>query len=170
MRKNRIREEYDHETGEVVDVEDTLVSLEEVSAQLAELRSQDKDKVFEWPDPRPMSPPLGYIPETSLSEKIRQMVRSEHLRYAAMNSGMETFEEADDFDVDDDFDPSSPYEMFFDQPIVSAEAHPSGTSQPLQDFPAGGGGAQPPSGEPSGGATAPPSGGPGGPSGPGKTS
>lgn len=161
MAKKVVAEEYDPTTGEVVDVEGVQVTHAEVAAQIAELKAQDTKKAFEWPDPRPMAPPLGYQPEMSLAERIRAMVRSEHVRYAAMQSGMETFEEADDFDVDDDFDPTSPYELFFDQPVVSAEAHPSGLAQPVEPGPAGGGGAQPPSGEPAGGGT-PPSGAPSG--------
>lgn len=148
MVKVRKTEEYDPTTGEVVDVETPQVSYEEVQAQLEQLKAGDHRKVFEWPDPRPVAPPIGYVPEMSLAERIRAMVRSEHLRYAAMQGGMETFEEADDFDVDDDFDPSSPYEMFFDPPVVSAEAHPSGVSSPLDEPGRGGGGAEPPSGKP----------------------
>lgn len=158
MAKKVISEEYDHETGELVDVETLEVSHSEVREDLAALKAQDKDKVFEWPDPRPMAPPLGFHPEPSLAERIRNMVRSEHLRLAAEGSGMETFEEADDFDVDDDFDPSSPYEMFFDQPIVSPEASPTGVPQPVNgagngtgEAPAaGGGGPQAPSGNQTG--------------------
>lgn len=64
----------------------------------------------EMPSPLPVAPPVGYKKRPSLSEQIREMVRSEHLRRAAVESGMETFEEADDFDVPDDEDPASPYE------------------------------------------------------------
>lgn len=45
------------------------------------------------------------------------MVVSEKLRMEALAAGQETFEEADDFDVDDDFDPTSPYEVNFDPPL-----------------------------------------------------
>lgn len=65
-------------------------------------------------DPIPMAPPLGYQKEPSLSEKIRAMVRGEHVRLAALQAGAETFEEADDFDVGEDVDPSTPYEEVFD--------------------------------------------------------
>lgn len=73
----------------------------------------------ETPDPVPMAPPLGYNRQPSLTEKIRAMVRSEHVRLAAMQAGMETFEEADDFEVGDDLDPSTPYEEVFD-PVDAA--------------------------------------------------
>jgi hypothetical protein len=73
--------------------------------------SKDRSEV---PDPVPMAPPVGYVKQESLTEKIRAMVRGEHLRLAAINAGAETFEESDDFDVGDDVDPSSPYEEVFD--------------------------------------------------------
>lgn len=71
---------------------------------------------YEVPDPTPMAPPVGYKPGPSIAEQIRQMVRSEHVRFAAEQAGVDTFEEADDFDAPDDeeFDPSTPYEQEFD--------------------------------------------------------
>lgn len=68
-------------------------------------------------DGTPVAPPIGYRPQPSLASQIRMMVRSEQLRMEAEKAGMETFEEADDFDVGDDFDPTSPYENDFDPPI-----------------------------------------------------
>lgn len=69
----------------------------------------------ELPDPTPMAPPVGFKRQKPLHELIREMVRSEHLAQAAAAAGAETFEESDDFDVDDDsYDPSTPYEMTFE--------------------------------------------------------
>lgn len=65
-------------------------------------------------DPTPMAPPVGYKRHPSLAEQIREMVRSERLAAEAAAAGYETFEEADDFDVDDDVDPNSKYEGDFD--------------------------------------------------------
>lgn len=72
-------------------------------------------------DPVPMSPPVGYTPELSMIEIVRQQIRGEHLRLAALNSEMETFEEADDFEVSegDEIDIISPWEEQFD-PVESA--------------------------------------------------
>lgn len=42
------------------------------------------------------------------------MVRSERLKLEVEAQGQETFDEADDFDIGDDFDPTSPYESDFD--------------------------------------------------------
>lgn len=69
------------------------------------------------PDPTPIEPPIGYKPAPSLFEQIREMVRSETLRQAAEDAGAETFEEADDFEVGDDWDPRSPYENEWDTPM-----------------------------------------------------
>lgn len=70
----------------------------------------------EMPSPLPIAPPVGYKKSPSIAEQIRAMVISEKLKEEARAAGKETFEEADDFDVDDDFDPSSPYEANFDIP------------------------------------------------------
>lgn len=70
----------------------------------------------EIPDPTPIAPPLGYKKQPSLAEQIRAMVRSEALRQAAEAAGAESFEEAEDFDVDEDMEPHTPYEAVFDPP------------------------------------------------------
>lgn len=58
-------------------------------------------------DTTPMELPLGYKPQESMDEKLRRIVREE-VSDAASRHGLETFEEADDFVVDDadDFLPS----------------------------------------------------------------
>lgn len=64
----------------------------------------------EVPDPRPVARPLHVdVPET-LAEMIQRMVRSQVSRQAEA-VGFETFEDADDFDVGDDEELSSPYEL-----------------------------------------------------------
>lgn len=58
----------------------------------------DKDGA-EVLNPVPMQPPLGYKPQLSLAEQIRQQVRA----MSAMNQmEPETEEEADDFEIADD--------------------------------------------------------------------
>lgn len=68
-------------------------------------------------DPRPLAPPIGYKRQPTMVELIRDMVRSEKLAQEAAAAGAETFEESEDFDIDDepgyatspwvnDFDPS----------------------------------------------------------------
>lgn len=70
----------------------------------------------EYLDPTPIAPPIGYTRTKSLAEQIRDMVRSENLRQLAEAAGHESFEEADDFDMPDGNDPTSPYEEDFDPP------------------------------------------------------
>lgn len=68
-------------------------------------------------DTTPIAPPVGFTPQPSMFDYVRELVRSERLRQEVEAQGFETFEEADDFDVDDDFDPSTPYENDFDPDI-----------------------------------------------------
>jgi len=60
----------------------------------------------EHPDPIPMEPPINYVRQPHLWETIRDMVRSEALAQRAREAGRETFEEAEDFDIEDDDHPT----------------------------------------------------------------
>lgn len=64
----------------------------------------------ELPDPVPLAPPVGWFKQPSMFDQVRQMVRSEHLRMYAEAQGDESFDEANDFDVDEDNFPRSQYE------------------------------------------------------------
>lgn len=59
-------------------------------------------------DETPMQPPLGYKRAPTLAEQIRQQVVAAKL--AELDALEETDEEADDFEVGDDFEPISPHE------------------------------------------------------------
>lgn len=89
----------------------------------------------EMPSPLPVAPPIGYKKSPSLAEQIRQMVLSERLKQEALSAGAETFEEADDFDVEDDYDPSSPYEVDFDPPLPPP-SHTEAPQAPAGESPA----------------------------------
>lgn len=94
----------------------------------------------EWVDPTPMAPPVGYKPPLSMVDIVREQIRV-HMSQVARANEMETFEDADDFDVeDDDYDPTSPYEYNFDPPAPSEPAQPpvSVTAPPVADPPAAG--------------------------------
>jgi len=65
----------------------------------------------ELPDPTPVAPPLGYNPQPTLRDQIRDMVRSEKLRQEAELAGAETFDESNDFEVDELDEPTSSYEV-----------------------------------------------------------
>lgn len=62
----------------------------------------------------PLEPPLGYVRTEPLAVQIRNQVILQKALLAAEEAGDDTFEEADDFDVGDDYDPTSPYEVDFD--------------------------------------------------------
>lgn len=64
----------------------------------------------ELPDPTPIDVPLNWKRPPSMQDLIKQHIRVEMSRQAA-DTGMETFEEADDFEVDEDPDPLSQYEL-----------------------------------------------------------
>lgn len=88
----------------------------------------------EVPDPTIVDPPLGYVAQPDLMELMRRMIRREFSELAE-NAEFETFEEADDFEVDDDpVDYSSPYEEYFD-PAPGAPTGPPGEIHPARQDP-----------------------------------
>lgn len=70
----------------------------------------------EQPSSTPMRPPIGYKKQQSMVELIREAVRADHLARDLAAAQHETFEESDDFEIGDDYDPHSPYENEFDPP------------------------------------------------------
>lgn len=72
-------------------------------------------------DPVPIAPPVGWFKQPSMFDQLRDMVRSEHLRMYAASQGQESFEEAQDFEVEDDIFPSSQYENDF-EPLENLQA------------------------------------------------
>lgn len=82
----------------------------------SEIRSDGR----EYPDPVPVQPPIGYRAEPTIAELIKMFVRRELSEQAAAED-FETFEEAEDFDIEDDpADPLTPYEKVFDpaKPLI----------------------------------------------------
>lgn len=75
------------------------------------------EKGHEIPDPTPMEPAIGHRPGPTLREQIRAMVLEASRE--AESAGYESLEEADDFDVGDDYEPESPYELDADLPAVA---------------------------------------------------
>lgn len=82
----------------------------------------------EVPDPNPMEIPAGMKRPETLAEQVQRLVRHSISAHAELH-GMETFEEADDFDIDEDFDPSTPYEVDFD-PVIGREITPADFMNP----------------------------------------
>lgn len=64
-------------------------------------------------DPSPVAMPLGSRRPERLEDQIARLVRSEQYKMSMM--GDDTIEEANDFDVEEDFNPQSPYEAEFDE-------------------------------------------------------
>jgi len=60
-------------------------------------------------DPVPMAVPVGFRRPPTLAEQVQRLVRGEMSRRAELE-GKESFEEANDFDVDDDQIIESPWE------------------------------------------------------------
>lgn len=79
------------------------------------MAKQEKIPGREYLDPKPIEWPVGVGVPESLEQKIARMVRtsvSDHAR----SHGAETFEEADDFDIEDPEQlPGSPHELDDDQ-------------------------------------------------------
>lgn len=89
----------------------------------------DRFKRKEVLDPTPVAIPLKYTRMSRHNETIRQMIRSE-LSRVAEDAGHETFEEADDFEIDD-LDPTSPYEQEFEGlPVRELKARLEASKEP----------------------------------------
>lgn len=133
-KKSPIEENYDPQTGEVqTDLEEYLRQPRMVSQQ-----DMNHDKYGrEIPDPVPMAPPVGYTPPFSMVAHLKEIVRRE-LSEVAASQELETYEDADDFDIEDDpIDPHTPYEAVFDPPPPSTPPPPP-TSRPIPEPPADG--------------------------------
>ncbi|AZL82923.1 hypothetical protein [Apis mellifera associated microvirus 45] len=91
-----------------------------VAEWLGLIRKQD-DEGREIVDPTPMGLPAGFKRPETLAEQVRRLVRTEKL---VDDDDVESWEEANDFDVDDDFDPASPFETVFD-PELGRELTPN---------------------------------------------
>lgn len=89
----------------------------------------------EIPNPLPMSPPVGYVKSLSIAEQMRQMIRL--ASHEAAQAGAETEAEANDFDVDEDMEPSSPWEHDFDidptlEAMIALHSRPAVPPSPAQ--------------------------------------
>lgn len=98
---------------------------------------------YEVLDDTPVSRPVRFSPPPTLQEQIKRFVRVELSRQAE-EQGEETFEDADDFDVGDDYDPKSPWELSADQEAYVEERPapsppPAATGNPVAEPPVSGG-------------------------------
>lgn len=64
----------------------------------------------EVPDPRPMEPPVGYVAQPTLMELMASMLQQHQRAQELLEEDFDTEEDADDFDVGEDYEPESPHE------------------------------------------------------------
>lgn len=83
--------------------------------------SSINEKGQEVLDNTPVAIPVRFQRVKNLSDQIRETLRSEEFRAYLNSQELETPEEADDFEVGDDYDPRSPYEMSLDQELRGPE-------------------------------------------------
>lgn len=82
-------------------------------------------------DPTPMAIPAGFKRPDSIADQVRRLVRSHELARAAEAAGLETFEESEDFDIDETFDPHTPYELQWD-PVLGRDVAPADFNDPVK--------------------------------------
>lgn len=70
---------------------------------------------MEVPDPRPLSIPSGFVRPPTLAEQVRRLLPDMIRQQQA--GEVETWEDANDFDIGDDFDPKSPWETIYDEQL-----------------------------------------------------
>lgn len=128
------------------------ITEEEYLAKMLERGLDEHGRLV--PDPVPIAPPVGYRKQPSMVEIVRDMVRGEKLRQAALESGHETFEESEDFDIGEDGeDLLSGYENDFDPPLseiareVEAERARNKPAEVADASESGGAGGVPPPAE-----------------------
>lgn len=83
-------------------------------------------------DSRPMAPPVGYVKQPSMFQQMREMMHRASLE--AAQAGEESFEEANDFYVEDDPDsrvPPSRYEFDEDAQLELEQAIADARNPPL---------------------------------------
>lgn len=96
-----------------------LLALNDDGEQILAFLSEDGRK--EIGDPVPIAPPVGMTRPLTTEERFRRIIRSEHLARIAESQGVDTFEEAEDFEVEDDpVPPLTAYEEALLEPPVDA--------------------------------------------------
>lgn len=80
------------------------------------LRAKLDDRGAEKLDPTPLAIPVGFERPLTMEQQVARMMRSQYEMQAKIRdmTGVETPEEADDFDIEDDpVDMTTPYEEHF---------------------------------------------------------
>jgi len=84
----------------------------------------------ELPDNTPIEVPLDFVRPLTIHEEIARALRTHDFQQRLAARGMETPEEAEDFDVDDDNDPITRYEAVGEGVLDDLDAEIRG-AQPL---------------------------------------
>lgn len=127
-----------------------------------------QDPTLEYPDPQPTHIHPDLKRAETMDEKIRRIVKV-NVSQAAMEAGTETLDEANDFDVLDDFEvpePVSKHEVFDmepeypvgSNPLTEPAPDPEGDSSPSgqeKNSPSNSSGSEPDGGDPAGSETQP---------------
>lgn len=95
-------------------MDDPIVKVAaEIYAKEMDVQSRYLNKYGqERPNPVPMAPPIGYKRPISIADQIREAIRA--ASFEAYMAGAETEEEANDFEVGEDEEPSSRWESEFE--------------------------------------------------------
>lgn len=86
----------------------------EVPEWVDDIRHQD-DNGHEIVDPKPVAIPAGFQRPETLAEQVRRLVRTSKMSDDDVLD--ETWEDAIDFDIGDDFDPKTPWETVYDEKL-----------------------------------------------------
>lgn len=103
--------------------------MEHINPDTGEITEVENRRLYgpargrETPSQERLSLPSGFERPLTLQEQVQRLVRTSLSAYAEAQ-GMETFEEADDFDIEDDVEPNTPYEVFFD-PVLGRDVTPA---------------------------------------------
>lgn len=83
-------------------------------------------------NPVPVAPPVGYVKEPTVMEMINAQVKK-HLALLRDDEELDTEAEAQDFNIGDDYEPYSPYEILMSDefpsvPVVEPEVGATGAT------------------------------------------
>lgn len=113
----------------------------QLQEEVVENRPRLDDQGRETLDNSPVCLPLRFKKQDNLAAQVRDLVKAQFSALAEAQ-GFESFEEADDFNVGDDYEPNSPYELDDEQVIYdhrndpklgSAEVSPGGADPEIDD-------------------------------------
>lgn len=100
-RRARVVDVLDKQTGEVLETRPLFIGAQFV------------------PDPVPMQPPLGYTPQPSMFDVMRQMIEQNRLSEIARAEGQETLEESEDFEINDETEEYAPSRYIDEEPSLA---------------------------------------------------